>query len=311
LHSSIIQTNAYQLDGEQSLHSLQIFDPSLAQIEEIHFLKKQNIQAIISDSPSLPCFLAHSLEIPSILVTNFTFDSIFQALLDNAPKHMNKTALQLKVDDMSRHYTLAHTVIRLPGYIPFLFNGPRIVDAPMHFRTAVRNRNETFTGLGLQCLKGKKVLLHCFGGHGLDAPSKIPKLPEGWACISQTINCLPFFYKISNDVYMPDIIGACDAFLGKLGWGTCSEVIGNGYKPFIYVPRSAFIEEGGLLSWMQSAHGRIVRLEVEKYESSDWKGAIEDVQKMQMQNSEFEADWVKNDADLVRIFEDTLESALN
>jgi L-arabinokinase len=109
---------------------------------------------------------------------------------------------------------------------------------------------------------------------------------------------------------MPDIIGACDALLGKLGWGTCSEVIGNGYKPFIYVPRSAFIEEAGLLSWMQSAHRRIVRLEVEKYESSDWHRAIGEAQKVHIQDCEFKADWVKNDADLVRILEDTLESAL-
>jgi len=311
LHPSIVQTNAYQLDGEQSLHSLQNLDPSVAETEETHFLKQHNIQAIISDAPSIPCLLAHSFKIPSILITNFTFDSIFQALLDNALNCMNKTALQLKVDEMSRQYALAHTVIRLPGYIPFLFNGPRIVDAPMHFRKAKRNRNETFTGLGLQCLEEKKVLLHCFGGHGLEAPSEIPKLPEGWACISQIINCPPFFYKISRDVYMPDIIGACDAVLGKLGWGTCSEVIGNGYKPFIYVPRSAFIEEAGFLSWMQSAHRRIVRLEVEKYESTDWLGAIEEAQKIHVQNSEFEADWVKNDADLVQILVDTLESAIN
>jgi hypothetical protein len=71
------------------------------------------------------------------------------------------------------------------------------------------------------------------------------------------------------------------------------------------------MEEVGLLSWMQSAHGRIVRLEVENYESTDWIGAIEEVQKMHSQDSELQADWAKNDADLVRIFIDTLDRALN
>ncbi|KAH7350880.1 hypothetical protein BKA65DRAFT_359869, partial [Rhexocercosporidium sp. MPI-PUGE-AT-0058] len=75
---------------------------------------------------------------------------------------------------------------------------------------------------------------------------------------------------------MPDIIGASDAVLGKLGWGTCSEVIGNGYKPFICVPRNAFVEEAGLLRWMQTAHRKVVRLEVQKYENSDWLEAIEE-----------------------------------
>jgi L-arabinokinase len=221
---------------------------------------------------------------------------------------MDKTVLQLKIDEMSQQYALAHTVIRLPGYIPFLFHGPQIVDAPMHFRKARRNRNETLVGLGLQCLEDKKILLHCFGGHTLDAPSEIPKLPEVWACISQTIHCPPFFYKISHDVYMPDIIGACDVVLGKLGWGTCSEVVGNGYKPFIYVPRSAFIEEAGLLSWMESAHRRIVRLEVADYERNNWLGAIEESQRIKMQNPEPNVDWAKNDADLVHIFEAVLKN---
>ena len=310
LHPCIVQTNPYQLDVEQSLHSLQTFDPFIAQTEELHFLKQQRIQAIISDAISLPCLFANSLSIPSILVTNFTFDSIFQALLDNAPEHINKRALQLKINEMSQQYALAHTVMRLPGYIPFLFDGPRIVDAPMHFRKARRNRTETFAGLGLEHLEEKRVLLHCFGGHVLDAPSDVPILPEGWACISQTIDRPPFFHKIPNDVFMPDLIAACDAVLGKLGWGTCSELIGNGYKPLIYVPRSAFIEEVGLLKWMQVAHGKLVRLEVDDYEGSEWRGAIETASKMYEENSEFKEDWLENDADLVRIWEEILTSAL-
>lgn len=311
LHPGVIQTNPYQIDTDQSLHSLQNFDPSYPQTEESRFLKQYNIQAIISDAVSLPCLLANSLNIPAILITNFTFDSIFQTLLDTAPKNTNKTSCQLKVDEMTRQYALADAILRLPGYIPFIFNGPQIIDVPMHFRRAIRNRTETFLALGLQHLEGQKVLLHCFGGHGLDAPSELPKLPEGWVCLSQTIHHPPFFYKILGDVYMPDVIGACDAILGKLGWGTCSEVIGNGYKPFIYVPRSAFVEEVGLLSWMQSAHRKIVRLEVDKYESNIWLEAIEEAQKMiPIQSSESKDDWVKKEDDLVRIFGDTLETAL-
>lgn len=181
----------------------------------------------------------------------------------------------------------------------------------MHSRKATRTRSETLAELGLQCLEGKKILLNCFGGHNLGSLSGVPKLPEGWACISQTIHCPPLFYKISHDVYMPDLIGACDVVLGKLGWGTCSEVIGNGYKPFIYVPRSAFIEEAGLLSWMQSAHRRIVRLEVDDYESMDWRRSIEEAEKVATSGSVPAKDWSTNDAELVRIFVDTLEGALN
>ena len=99
LHPSIVQTNPYHLDAEQSLHSLANFNPSLPLAEETNFLKQQNIQAIIADAHSLPCLLAHSIGIPSILITNFTFDSIFQALLDSKPACTNRAALQLKIDE--------------------------------------------------------------------------------------------------------------------------------------------------------------------------------------------------------------------
>ncbi|KFY13549.1 hypothetical protein V492_03197 [Pseudogymnoascus sp. VKM F-4246] len=311
LHPSIVQTNPYQLDAEQSLDSLATFDPSLPLAEETKFLKEHNIQAIIVDAHSLPCLLAKSFGIPAILVTNFTFDSIFQAILDGAPTSTNRTALQLKIDEMTHQYALAHSVIRLPGHIPFLFSGPQIIDAPMHSRKAVQTRSETLAALGLECLEDKKILVNCFGGHNLDSLSGVPKLPEGWTCISQTIHAPPLFYKISHDVHMPDIIAACDVVLGKLGWGTCSEVIGNGYKPFIYVPRSAFIEEAGLLRWMESAHRRIVRLEVDDYESMDWREAIVEAEKVVMSSSAPVKDWTTDDGEVVRIFADTLESALN
>ncbi|OBT60800.1 hypothetical protein VE03_09891 [Pseudogymnoascus sp. 23342-1-I1] len=311
LHPSIVQTNPYQLDAEQSLHSLANFDPSLPLAEETKFLKDHKIQAIIADAHALPCLLAHTLGIPSILITNFTFDSIFQALLDSTPTCPNRTALQLKITDMTHQYSLAHSLIRLPGHIPFPFSGPRITDAPMHFRPATQPRSATLAGLGLQCLEGKKILLNCFGGHNSDSLSGVPRLPGGWTCISQTIHCPPLFYRISHDVYMPDIIGACDAVLGKLGWGTCSEVVGNGYKPFVYVPRSAFIEEAGLLRWMESEHRRVVRLEVDEYESLDWRRAIEEAEKVATSSSVPEKDWAMNDVEVVQIFRDTLESALN
>ncbi|KAH7419894.1 hypothetical protein BKA64DRAFT_651950 [Cadophora sp. MPI-SDFR-AT-0126] len=310
LHPNVVQTNAYQIDAKNSLYALDTFDSSIPQAKELDFLKYRKIQAIISDTVSLPCLLARSLGIPAILITNFTFDSIFQALLDSAPDAGNKARLQQKVDEMSGQYALAHTIIRLPGHIPFLFRGPKIVDAPMHSRKAERSRIETFASLGLRTPEDTNVLLHCFGGHALDAPAEVPELPEGWICVSQTIDFPPLFHKIGHDVDMPDLIGACDVVLGKLGWGTCSEVIGNGYKPFIYVPRSAFIEEAGLLSWMQTAHRRIVRLDVKDYENSVWLGAITEAQKMTLKRPELEQDWAGNEDRLVQILEETLRNAM-
>ncbi|KFY81620.1 hypothetical protein V500_11256 [Pseudogymnoascus sp. VKM F-4518 (FW-2643)] len=60
-----------------------------------------------------------------------------------------------------------------------------------------------------------------------------------------------------------------------------------------------------------SAHRRIVRLEVDDYESMDWREAIEEAEKVATSGSVPAKDWSTNDAELVRIFVDTLEGALN
>jgi hypothetical protein len=313
LQPAVIQINAYQLDATQSLQSLKTFSPSLAIQQETLYLSSHNIQAVLSDALSLPCLLAHQLKIPSILITNFTFDGVFQSLLDATPQITDGPTCQEKIDELTQQYAFAHAVIRLPGYVPFRFTGPKIIEAPMHFRRATQSRASVLTSLGLSHLSNSKFLLHCFGGHNLTALHKVPELPEGWICLSQTISAPPSFYQLpagDKEIYMPDLVGACDAVIGKLGWGTCSEILGNGYKPLIYVPRSQFFEEVGLLNWMENDYGRIVKLEVDKYEGSDWLSAIEEAGRIALQDPERTDDWEKNEVDLIRIFGETIESAL-
>jgi len=71
-------------------------------------------------------------------------------------------------------------------------------------------------------------------------------------------------------------------------------------SPFIYVPRSAFIEEKGLLSWMQTAHRRIIRLDVKEYENSAWLPAIEKALAMPQKGPEVEEDWACNEDRLIQ-----------
>ena len=44
------------------------------------------------------------------------------------------------------------------------------------------------------------------------------------------------------DAYLPDLSLACDVVVGKLGYGTCSEVLAAG-TPFVIVRRPGFCEE--------------------------------------------------------------------
>jgi len=286
LHPNIIQTNAYSLDAQASLQSLAAWDETSARDAELQFLKEYKIQAIISDAVALACSLANILAVPSILVTNFTFDSIFMGLLATPSQQLDDSLLRLKIKAMSEAYATATLIMRLPGSIPFLFDHRSVVDVPMHFRKARTSREHMLATLGLKSWTESKILLHCFGGHPVTSMKAIPELPAGWKCLSQSIHAPPHFHRFPNNVYMPDLIAGSDVVLGKLGWGTCSEVIGNGDKPFIYVPREEFVEEQGLREWMQQDHGRLVRLEIEKYESFLWTEAIVQASESQQQQDQ-------------------------
>ncbi|KAF2635909.1 hypothetical protein P280DRAFT_484275 [Massarina eburnea CBS 473.64] len=289
IQPSIIQTNPYTLSAAQTWDSVRKFDATAALEQEKRFVRENGIHVIISDCPSIPC----TLTVPSILVTNFTFDSILEGLAaserssglglkdtsaaeDKGLKGSEKEDIRTFIRAMTDQYQNADTLIRLPGPIPMPYKG-RTVDVPVHFRHANASKVETLTSLRIpELLKpGRKILLHCFGGQPQsDTFSRIPQLPSLWTGLSQTIHAPPYFYKIANDAHIPDLIAASDVVLGKLGWGMCSEVIGNGYKPFIYVPRPAFIEEKGLIEWMEEDHRRLVRMEASTFEAMEWQDAI-------------------------------------
>lgn len=55
---------------------------------------------------------------------------------------------------------------------------------------------------------------------GLESSQNADELPQG-------------FYACRSDIYVPDLCAICDAQLGKLGYGTCSETIAA-RLPFIY-----------------------------------------------------------------------------
>ena len=57
--------------------------------------------------------------------------------------------------------------------------------------------------------------------------------------------------------------------LGKLGYGTCSEVVAH-QKPLIYVPRSLFIEQQGLLQNLMKPFGRVLEMSRDEFEKGAW-----------------------------------------
>ena len=231
--SAIIQPQPYTIDATASFANLATF-LATAETEEWKkrmegILVETGCNLILADAPYPIAWLgARERGIKSILVSNFTFDAIFEKLLTYLPAE-EREAGTLMVEKIEKLYAGYDFAVRLPGFIDFPFverywsgeeKRRRLVDVPLVFRPARVGREEVLERLGVPVeMRGWKVLLVQFGGQVLTKSGevKVPSIPQGWICLfSDEVNDERFF-RFPKDVYSPDLVGAADVVLGKIG----------------------------------------------------------------------------------------------
>ncbi|KAH7383476.1 hypothetical protein BKA64DRAFT_538082, partial [Cadophora sp. MPI-SDFR-AT-0126] len=290
--SAIIQPQPYTIDAVASFANLASFLRE-AETEEWRermesVLEETGCDLVLADAPWPVAWLgggeANRRGIKAVLVSNFTFDAIFERLLTYLPAEGREPEARM-VEKVEKLYAEYDYAVRLPGYILFPFaekywsveeRKRRLVDVPLVFRPAKLRREEVLEKLGIPVEKrGCKILLVQFGGQILakSGEAKVPNIPEGWICLSSDEVDDDRFFKFPKDVYSPDLVGAADVVLGKIGYGTVSECVGM-QKALIYVLRPMFAEEPGLLKYM-SGNGCCEEISVAEYESGSWSGVIE------------------------------------
>ncbi|KAF7312622.1 hypothetical protein MIND_00276300 [Mycena indigotica] len=136
----IVQPLAYRVDRERSVVVLKAFLEAKAQIlaHEMCWLKNVGADCVLSDAAFIGCLAANQIGIPSILVTNFTFDSVYSyltsAIIDSPTEESHESHHQLHalvpdkpvpeevlrplVEQICTGYRCADLLLRLPGYIP-------------------------------------------------------------------------------------------------------------------------------------------------------------------------------------------------
>ncbi|PPQ69179.1 hypothetical protein CVT24_000027 [Panaeolus cyanescens] len=137
----IVQPLAYRVDRRRSVDVLKDFlarkDELVA--EEIAWLRHIGAHAVLSDAAFLGCLAAKQAGIPSALITNFTFDSVYSflstsisdvlspdnqenglsSLLDILPDHpIPEEELYPHIQQIHAGYHHADLLVRLPGQIP-------------------------------------------------------------------------------------------------------------------------------------------------------------------------------------------------
>ncbi|KAJ7240793.1 hypothetical protein C8J57DRAFT_1370706 [Mycena rebaudengoi] len=138
----IVQPLAYRVDRQQSVAVLKSFLKAKDAILETerHWLSAIGADCVLSDYAFIGCLAAPAVGIPSILVTNFTFDSVYSYLsttLLDAPvsAHLDSerigfcspvipdipvpaAELAPLVEKLHSGYRCADLLLRLPGHIP-------------------------------------------------------------------------------------------------------------------------------------------------------------------------------------------------
>jgi UDP:flavonoid glycosyltransferase YjiC (YdhE family) len=238
LDVGVIQPNSLRMDLEATFRACrELYDrmPNLVE-QEVKFIKQQKIDLILGDIPPVCFEIAARANIPSVAITNFTWDVIYRAYTD---AHSGFAPL---IDDMTRFYGKATLALALP-YPCDMSMFPRREAIPWVARASVLTRNRARAVFRLP--RDRTIVLLSFGGLGLD------DLP--WRALDEMTD---FFFVTTAPAgksrgnllvldgaqrHYEDLLRAVDVIVTKPGYGIVADVLAH-HLPVLYTERGEFPE---------------------------------------------------------------------
>ncbi|KAI9614393.1 hypothetical protein H4Q26_009543 [Puccinia striiformis f. sp. tritici PST-130] len=255
----------------QASYRFAIFEPTVVQPkaydrqsvieQEREWLLEQRVDCVIIDAPFLPCAAASQANIPSVIISNFTFDSCYSYLA--AFDGEEGTEL----------------LLRLPGAIPI----PGFDDhIELPATTWIDDRTGTFTA-EIDCKLARPKESSTRKKKVIDMPLIPPQslLPPGWIAIicglpptSRPQDIPDGFFSIANSKfnYVPDLTAIADVVLGK--WDMEPAVKSLPQKHHSSVTGKMFVEEYGLKRLMKETNTINVEMSIKEFEDGRWASFI-------------------------------------
>lgn len=279
LDAGAIQTNPLLMNVERTLtgyyETVHIHHERLLS-EEVQFLKENNANLVLVDASPLACKAAKLASIKSIIISNFTWDSIYIPMLD----HLKVSGVPLAYDYeemihlVQDDYAAADCYLQLPGQMPIPsgFTG-QIIPAPLVSRRPTsQTRAQILAKYGIADTT-KKILLFGFGGQRVSEFSMNEgMLPNDYICLVLQAEGMRFtsdkFLALPRDVHVPDLLAVSEVMLGKIGYGTCSECLAVG-TPLICVTRELWPEEAPLKDLM-ARFNSVVEMSRGDFDAGNW-----------------------------------------
>ncbi len=225
-------------------------------------------QLVLTDIAPLGIVAARRLGIPSVLLENFTWDWIYRQYVHDWPEFAPHIHYLEQVYSRADYHLQAEPVCQ-PVDCDLLL--PPVARFRRQGRAELRNR--------LQLQEEELVVLLTMGGIGTGSGSEI-SLPELTAVeglsfvlsgqqgtdmvVRDNLRLLPR----NSGIYHPDLVAACDAVIGKIGYSTLAEVYWADI-PFAYIRRSGFRESAPLAAFIDS-NMRSMEITEAQFRENSW-----------------------------------------
>ncbi len=238
----LVQRDALVIDLPATVDACRAFAATGAErLEaEVRWLRESGATLVLGDVPPLAFAAAAAAGIPSVALTNFSWDWIYAHLAASEP------ALAEAADQARAAYAATSLLLRLP-FAGDLSAFPRIEDLPLVARRPTLDAGEARRRLGLG---PRPAVLLSFGGIGLRPPAAhvLGQLPdfdflvEGLGGDSASnVHSVDDPRLAALGLGYEDVVTAADVVVTKPGYGIVTDAIA-GRTRIVYTERGDFPE---------------------------------------------------------------------
>ncbi len=269
----LVQKTPLIEDLEETVRRLnQLLPFDLSQIQNLaEWINVLKCQLVVCDIAPMGIAVAKEAGIPSVLIENFTWDWIYEGYLDQDPELRSHINYLQGVFNQANYRIQTEPVCayRSADLITSLVSR-KVKTPPLQIREKLgisphaRMVMITMGGIPDQY----RFLEELERRH--DVYFVIPGVGESME-IRGTLILLPHH----SDFYHPDLVHACDAVIGKLGYSTVAEVYYAGV-PFGYVIRSKFRESQVLAAYVRHKMRGLALAETE-FQNGNWLSRLSEL----------------------------------
>jgi len=270
----LVQRDAFDADLGASLAVQRRLDADWPRLvaEEAAWLRRRGARLVVSDIAPLAFDAAAAAGVPSIGVSNFAWDWIFEPYEEQDPRWGPARRR------CAAAYGKAELAYRLPMHGDFP-SFRRVLDAPLLSRVRRLDAAAWRRSRGLP--ERAPLVLAAFGGYGagdfsFKAADDLSAFAfAGFGPKPAGLDAPWLALRSSTSADQLDAMAACDVVLTKPGYGMFSEALAHG-KRVVYVPREGFRETDRLVESLER-RGACAALPRRELAAGRWRAALDAV----------------------------------